>query len=182
MHRDISINNIIITPKPDENGRTGFLIDVDLAKEVGSEGKPHAPHRTGTMEFMAIEVLERTAPHTYRHDLESFLYVLIWICIFYDGTGHIRKPRPIVLDGWSRVDASNAKFRLATDDKYFETLLAEFHVDFTDIKGRVRDIRKTLFRLYGNSEAEETAAVCNSMYDSILNILDEYLRKNVFQN
>ncbi len=31
------------------------------------------------MEFMAIEVLRRVA-HTYRHDLESFFYVLLWIC------------------------------------------------------------------------------------------------------
>ena len=31
------------------------------------------------VEFMAIQVLQRAA-HTYRHDLESFFYVLIWIC------------------------------------------------------------------------------------------------------
>ncbi|OXV09097.1 hypothetical protein Egran_03140, partial [Elaphomyces granulatus] len=31
------------------------------------------------MEFMAIEVL-LNVDHTYRHDLESFFYVLIWQC------------------------------------------------------------------------------------------------------
>ena len=31
------------------------------------------------MQFMAVEVL-RKADHTYRHDLESFLYVLLWMC------------------------------------------------------------------------------------------------------
>ncbi|EFW14915.1 conserved hypothetical protein [Coccidioides posadasii str. Silveira] len=59
-------------------GRSGMLIDLDLAKEVGS-GRSGARHQTGTMEFMAIEVL-LNVDHTYRHDLESFFYVLIWQC------------------------------------------------------------------------------------------------------
>ena len=34
------------------------------------------------MEFMTIEVLEGRA-HTYRHDLESFFYVFLWVIIRY---------------------------------------------------------------------------------------------------
>lgn len=52
---------------------------LDLAKELDSLPSG-APHRTGTMQFMAIEVLEGKG-HTYRHDLESFFYVFIWMCI-----------------------------------------------------------------------------------------------------
>ena len=52
-----------------------MLIDLDLAKE--GKGPSGARHRTGTMEFMAIEVLLRIS-HTYRHDIEAFFYVLIW--------------------------------------------------------------------------------------------------------
>lgn len=55
-----------------------MLIDEDLAKEIGS-GPSGAQHQTGTMEFVAIELLRRVS-HTYRHDLESFFYVLLWIC------------------------------------------------------------------------------------------------------
>jgi hypothetical protein len=34
-------------------------------------------------------------PHTYRHDLESFFYVLIWICTFYTGIpAQHRDPKP----------------------------------------------------------------------------------------
>ncbi|KMP04337.1 hypothetical protein CIRG_04028 [Coccidioides immitis RMSCC 2394] len=51
---------------------------MDLAKELGT-GRSGARYRTGTMEFMAIEVL-LNIDHTYRHDLESFFYVLIWQC------------------------------------------------------------------------------------------------------
>lgn len=52
-----------------------MLIDLELGKEEG-KGPSGARHRTGTMEFMAIELLLGIW-HTYRHDLEAFFYVLI---------------------------------------------------------------------------------------------------------
>ena len=38
-------------------GFTGILIDLDLAKKVGS-GPSGARHQTGTVKFMAIQVLQ----------------------------------------------------------------------------------------------------------------------------
>ncbi|KAF5018010.1 hypothetical protein F66182_10036 [Fusarium sp. NRRL 66182] len=78
LHRDISSNNIIITDPETAHGFKGMLIDLDLAK-VRDSGPSGARHQTGTMQFMAVEVLRRT-DHTYRHDLESFFYVLLWMC------------------------------------------------------------------------------------------------------
>ncbi|KAI9764357.1 MAG: hypothetical protein M1840_008495 [Geoglossum simile] len=63
LHRDISKNNIIITDAEKEEDPNGMLIDLDLAKELDS-GLSGARHRTGTMEFMAIEVLEGKATPT----------------------------------------------------------------------------------------------------------------------
>jgi serine/threonine protein kinase len=74
LHRDVSVNNVIITNVENEDPR-GMLIDLDLAKELGS-GPSGARHRTGTIEFIAIEVLKGKA-HTYRHDLESFFYIFL---------------------------------------------------------------------------------------------------------
>ena len=54
--RDISENNIIVTDPGEAGGFAGMLIDLDLAKELSS-GPSGARHRTGTMQFMAIEVL-----------------------------------------------------------------------------------------------------------------------------
>ncbi|XP_044714731.1 kinase [Hirsutella rhossiliensis] len=89
LHRDISENNIIITDRK-TTGHMGMLIDLDLAKELGN-GRSGARCRTGTMEFMAIEVL-RGISHTYRHDLESFFYVLLWLFGRRDWyTGSFRK-------------------------------------------------------------------------------------------
>jgi serine/threonine protein kinase len=73
-HGDISENNAIITGAATEGDSKGMLIDPDLAKELNSLPSG-ASHRTGTMQFMAIEVLQGKG-HAYRHDLESFLYVL----------------------------------------------------------------------------------------------------------
>jgi serine/threonine protein kinase len=95
LHRDISKNNIIITDAEKEEDPSGMLIDLDLAKELDS-GPSGARHRTGTMEFMAIEVLEGRA-HTYRHDLESFFYVFLWLIIRY-GRGRDNRPSASIQD------------------------------------------------------------------------------------
>lgn len=78
LHRDISENNIIITELRTANGFTGMLMDLDLAKPLRS-GRTGARHQTGTVKFMAVQVLREVA-HTYRHDLDSFLYVLLCVC------------------------------------------------------------------------------------------------------
>ena len=58
-----------------------MLIDWDLAIDVDSKaGAEHAPsalYHTGTGTFMALQLL-KFSPHLYRHDLESFFYILIW--------------------------------------------------------------------------------------------------------
>jgi hypothetical protein len=43
---------------------------------------------TGTVPFMAIELLTQEAiegkvKHMYRHDAESFIWVLTWVCLHY---------------------------------------------------------------------------------------------------
>ncbi|KAF8699751.1 hypothetical protein RHS03_06943, partial [Rhizoctonia solani] len=77
LHCDISVGNMMYDPLGDEP----YLIDVDLGKSVEKLASPSPNHRTGTLPFMATDLLvECPPPHLYRHDLESFYYVLIWIC------------------------------------------------------------------------------------------------------
>ena len=83
LHRDISINNLMINGDPNNlNSWPSFLIDLDLAIEEGRENASGANGRTGTRAFMAIGVL-RGRPHSFMHDLESFFWVLFWVCIHY---------------------------------------------------------------------------------------------------
>ncbi|OBT62389.1 hypothetical protein VE03_08552 [Pseudogymnoascus sp. 23342-1-I1] len=56
LHQDISENNIIIIEAASKGEPKGRLINLDLAKELDSVPSRDS-HRTGTMQFMAIEVL-----------------------------------------------------------------------------------------------------------------------------
>ncbi|KAI9779875.1 MAG: hypothetical protein M1816_003322 [Peltula sp. TS41687] len=146
LHRDISENNIIITE--DNRDYKGILIDLDLAKELGS-GPSGARHRTGTMEFMAIEVLKGVS-HTYRHDLESFFYVFLWVCILHGWvfSGHRHKQRQSrYLRKWYQGDYIDiAATKLGHMDKnLFEEIVAEFPPQFEHAKDVARRVREVLF-------------------------------------
>ena len=80
LHRDISIGNIMLT----ENEEDGFLIDLDLVIRISDDHASGAPSKTGTKVFMAIGAL-LGEPHSFMHDLESFFWLLFWICIHYEG-------------------------------------------------------------------------------------------------
>lgn len=66
----------------------GVLIDLDLALDINTTGKQPASslHRTGTLPFMALDLLhdDDNYPQYHRHDLESFVYVLAWIAARYE--------------------------------------------------------------------------------------------------
>lgn len=119
----------------DSNSPKGFLIDLDLAKELhplptDQSYKPtstgtHRPHRTGTLMFMAIEVLDHTCRHTYRHDLESFLYVLIYLCIGFAGDS-VPASRAHLTDVWEARNASYIKLCMMSDDRQYEKLMQWF--------------------------------------------------------
>ncbi|KAF8417780.1 hypothetical protein EV426DRAFT_540159 [Tirmania nivea] len=80
LHRDISINNVLI----DQITGDGFLVDLDLAINPRRPTASGAPHRIGTFDFMAIGV-HYGHLHTYRHDLESFFWLLLYLCIYCPG-------------------------------------------------------------------------------------------------
>ncbi|KKZ62396.1 hypothetical protein EMCG_03191 [[Emmonsia] crescens] len=165
LHRDISDNNIIITDAGKADGHSGMLIDLDLAKEVGS-GRSGARHQTGTMEFMAIEVL-LNIDHTYRHDLESFFYVLIWQCARHGWeklkqlqklyqlrrilTNEFSPPKDSMLKEWYTGTYKKIARIKRTDmgADGLEDILTEFPPAFEFAKPLCRAIRDILFP-YGN--------------------------------
>ncbi|CAE6474389.1 hypothetical protein ACGC1H_006210 [Rhizoctonia solani] len=107
LHCDISVGNLMYDPKTQEP----YLIDADLGKSVNQLGTPSSNHRTGTLPFMAIDLLVAVPPpHLYRHDLESFFYVLVWICAEDQ-------------HGWHRVDSVTS---MAEKKSYF---LSQFEIE-----------------------------------------------------
>ncbi|PVF99447.1 hypothetical protein CPB86DRAFT_703185, partial [Serendipita vermifera] len=73
LHRDISINNILLSLTT----RRGILIDLDMGCDLSIQDQPnHGRKRTGTLHYMAI-ALQHEGRHQCWHDLESFFWVTI---------------------------------------------------------------------------------------------------------
>lgn len=84
LHRDISINNLLINEDINNPSWPFFLINLDLAINGEREGASGANTKTSTKAFMAIGAL-LGEQHSFMHDLESFFWVLWWICIDHEG-------------------------------------------------------------------------------------------------
>ncbi|KAG9229469.1 hypothetical protein BJ875DRAFT_537697 [Amylocarpus encephaloides] len=161
LHGDVSENNIIITEATTKGDPKGMLIDLDLAKEL--DNRPSgASHRTGTIQFMAIEVFQGK-DHTYRHDLKSFFYAFTWICIRYShedvaevketdtpgSNSNKRMMRPMTsrLQAWyagTYVRIANTK-RGHMDKNGYEDIIMEFQQKFKELKQLARELRTVLF-------------------------------------
>ncbi|KZT63025.1 hypothetical protein DAEQUDRAFT_815861 [Daedalea quercina L-15889] len=107
IHRDMSVENILIT-RLTEEGKRGVIIDFDYAKVLGDPTLYGDP-ASGTRPFMSGELLigrpyynavrrevdgvqvvvfDDSAPrHAFYHDLESALWILLWICLSKSGGG-----------------------------------------------------------------------------------------------
>jgi hypothetical protein len=129
LHRDISINNIMISESGRKDGYKGFLIDLDLALELGPQpvAACGAPERTGTFEFLSIEALEsdptsssafrRDFRHCYYDDLQSFFYVFLYLCT--------ETPSSPLLTAWRAgcTPAAHAKRALLAHSALFQEFL-----------------------------------------------------------
>ncbi|RMZ83204.1 hypothetical protein DV738_g1305, partial [Chaetothyriales sp. CBS 135597] len=148
LHQDISAGNIIILDGQDEEDPQGILIDLDSAIEVREEEPEAGPPPagiTGTRPFMAIGVLKRER-HTYRHDLESFLYVFLWTIITNHGED---PPASSKLRQWSNGNWNELAVRKSLDmmdeTKGFHTILSEFSPEFHSLKPLAESLRRVLF-------------------------------------
>jgi len=96
LHGDISPSDLMVYKNA--NGEwTEVLNDYDLSS-AGQDG-PSDNERTGTAPFMAIDLLreqalEGTVENLYRHDAESLIWVLAWVCLRYED-GKLRRNRPL---------------------------------------------------------------------------------------
>ncbi|KAJ2504458.1 hypothetical protein H4217_009400, partial [Coemansia sp. RSA 1939] len=82
LHRDISENNILFQHDSDDNIH-GVLIDFDNAADSTAAKHDYRPICTGTLPFMSVNNLRKAdVPRTPVDDMESFLYLLIWLAIW----------------------------------------------------------------------------------------------------
>lgn len=179
LHRDLSPYNILAFPNGVSNplplGRSsppglygrqtalhGTLIDLDYALDMSKPGaQSGAKDRTGTYPFLAIALLSGRVSHRYRHDLESLLYVLLYVALYprpprpddedsdYDtdntdagaGPWDTRHPLKLWFNPAEKIVAAVKKSAIVGDKAEFEALFEHFRPGFggfADAAGRMR--------------------------------------------
>ncbi|GAP83200.2 putative rhodopsin kinase [Rosellinia necatrix] len=116
LHRDISINNLMINES--DESLSSFLIDLDFAVKVDQIEALGADKIIGTRAFIAIGVLMNEG-HSFMDDLESFFWVLFWTCVHYNRRGESRET---IFTKWNEVDTLalvDFKKALIDDDRDF---------------------------------------------------------------
>lgn len=146
FHRDISINNLMINEDDQNPSWSSFLIDLDLAIRLNRTQPSGAQGITGTRAFIAIGVLLGD-DHSFMDDLESFFWVLFWICIHYDG--HSQGRSIAMFDKWNWMDTQElAKQKLGTisdQDVFHDTVSQHFTSYYQVLIPCVGRLRRTVF-------------------------------------
>ncbi|OAV96416.1 hypothetical protein PTTG_26385 [Puccinia triticina 1-1 BBBD Race 1] len=98
LHRDISINNLMVNNNSKDPYQKSFLIDLDMAIP-SSSGAQCSLARTGTKVFMSCHLLLGRPGHTHVDDLESLFWVMTWICIQYPA----KERKETTLPTWNQM-------------------------------------------------------------------------------
>lgn len=129
-----------------------------------------APGKTGTKAFMAIGAL-LDKPHSFMHDLESFFWVLFWICICYKGPGEERKPIR-KFEKWNygtAEEVARLKFILVASPKFFKTELGQYTTDYCrPLIPLVTKLREDVFPRWQNYNYEDI-----TLYDRMKAVLEK---------
>lgn len=135
LHRDLSVNNIMFTRRG--KAVVGILNDWDLAASVIPKDKATSKHRTGTAAFMALDLLANDGKpllHEYHHDLESFVWILIWCAFVLRFKGeqvdwanqHPKIKEWTSITAWSTIGESKENFvRKCKTQKYLKFMTSE---------------------------------------------------------
>ncbi|KAJ7357242.1 hypothetical protein DFH08DRAFT_736677 [Mycena albidolilacea] len=134
MQRDISLNNLMFRKIDDKV--YGVLNDFDLAVYWKDLSQSTSKQRTGTKPFMARDllVLDNPPAHTYRFDLESLFYVMVFAVYHYHDKKEIKNP-PYKL--WEEL---GTEALLEKKEAFFAHELLEPTKNFAPLKPLIKDI------------------------------------------
>lgn len=173
LHQDISPGNIIILDGHDDQKPKGILIDLESAIQL-AEISETEPGITGTRPFIAIGVLKKEC-HTYRHDLESFLYVFLWTII----TNHTEDPpETSKLRQWSNGSWDKLAVRksLDMDQHNLQSILEEFTVEFESLKPLAERLHQILFPVRDGviwTGTERSPEAVDRLYDGMIGAFEK---------
>ncbi|KAL2801971.1 hypothetical protein BJX63DRAFT_426405 [Aspergillus granulosus] len=172
LQGDVSTGNLMLSDGEGAHPWPGFLIDLDLAINETRGGSSGARGKTGTRAFMAIGLL-LGEKHTFMHDLESFFWVIFWICIHYDGPTHSRVvPR---FEKWNYVDmeelAELKKGVVAHEGDFMKMVHENITQFYRSLAPWINRLRKVVFPSGGRWEYTDEALY--SMMQKVLRAAQE---------
>ncbi|KAI0929642.1 hypothetical protein AcW1_010344 [Taiwanofungus camphoratus] len=146
-----------IVEEEDEDGPAPSDNEVRATQE---QSRKRPRYRTGTGPFMALDLLAKgdVPLHRYRHDLESFFFVLAWFCAVFDPDNH--KSRH--LSDWESpnlyaIGRNKRAFLSAEED--WRIVFASMHPDYAPLaRTWVRSLRVKFFDLNALSRQIEDLA------------------------
>ncbi|KAF4874830.1 hypothetical protein CGCFRS4_v016146 [Colletotrichum fructicola] len=107
--------------------------------------------------------------HSFMHDLESFFWVLFWICVHYDGDG--KDVGPTEFDRWNYENdnmLAELKMGIVGDDEYFQQRATEnFTLYYQPLVPWVNELRRKVF-LKGWKRNSVDPGLYSSMKDILL--------------
>lgn len=180
IHGDISEGNILIVDNQPADAPQGILIDLDSATYRDEEPDPESDTMiVGTKMFMAIAVLQGDQRHTYRHDLESFLYVFLWTILTGDAEDLPAGSRLLKWaeegTGWAELAARK---KADMEEGMFEEVLDEFGQEYAGLVPLAKRLREVLFPVRdgevwmeagdGNDEVDELYSGMISAFDDAI--------------
>lgn len=119
----------------------GIVNDWDMASHLNATGEvptSTARHRTGTIPFMAHDLLVDEPPvHLYRHDLESFFYILVWAAVHFDIQNKTRLPTHAALKIW---DDDSLNIAHCAKSALFSTYGGAFNLVFRHVRGEFSNV------------------------------------------
>ncbi|TRM60833.1 hypothetical protein BD626DRAFT_571535 [Schizophyllum amplum] len=157
IHADISDKNIVVKTDPLSGKRRGCLIDLNYAidmehkRESSSKGS-----KSAQVFFISPQLLTdpNIVSHDHHHDLDSFLFVLMWITFAYGGPGgalRVWNIKNSEVAGWMDKDkrtAGNNKQgtmswkRVDTFGYFLQENMAPY---FVDLQPCILELRSALF-------------------------------------
>ncbi|OCH85839.1 hypothetical protein OBBRIDRAFT_281591 [Obba rivulosa] len=131
IHRDISLNNIILVRDSEHEMVRGYLIDWESAIAVDAEGRAPSDHRVGTKAFMSARILAKQRKPTIQDEMESLFYVALYSALNWLRLAPSSIDRRKVfnylfydeaLDGFGKIDSGSGKAESECGAKFLERM------------------------------------------------------------
>jgi len=146
---NLHFQSLALLLETDNPSRLKYLAELELEGTLSSK-PPQSSSIAGTKIFMAIGAL-LGEPYSFMHDLESFFWVLFWICIHYDGRnekGEVKRRIVSKYERWNYTDIgelADLKKGLIVEEDGFDKTVAGFTPGYKSLIPCVQELRKYIF-------------------------------------